>query len=150
MGGDDVGGMLRVVLDTDVMVAAFASATGASRRLLLAVLDQDVQLLLSAPLLFEYEAVLTRPEALAMSRLTREDVLAVLDDLTALCVPVSTDYRWRPLAHDADDDLVLEAAINGGADVIATFNVRDMTQGAGQFGIPVERPGMVVRRLGQQ
>jgi putative PIN family toxin of toxin-antitoxin system len=142
--------MLRVVLDTDIIVAAFASAAGASRRLLLAVLDEHTQLLLSAPLLFEYEAVLTRPEVLAMSRLTREDVLTVLEELTAVCVPVSTDYRWRPLAHDPDDDLVLEAAINGGADVIATFNVKDMAEGAGQFGIPVERPGTVVRRLGQQ
>ena len=52
---------LRVVLDTDVMVAGFASASGASRRLLLAVFDGKIRMLLSTPLLIEYEAVLTRP-----------------------------------------------------------------------------------------
>src|SRR5579859_1514950 len=49
--------------------------------------------------------------------------------------------------RDPDDDLVLETAINGSADVIATFNLRDMTAGAAAFGIQVERPTMVLRRI---
>ena len=64
-----------------------------------------------------------------------------------LCVPVAFDYRWRPQARDPNDDLVLETAINGGADVIASFNVADMQAGARRFGIPVQRPGTVVRRM---
>jgi hypothetical protein len=43
--------------------------------------------------------------------------------------------------------MVLETAINGGADVIATFNIRDMRAGAERFGIAVERPATVLRRL---
>jgi hypothetical protein len=39
-----------------------------------------------------------------------------------LCVPVALDYCWRPVAADPDDDIVVETAVNGGADVIATFN----------------------------
>lgn len=139
--------MLRVVLDTDVMVAGFSSATGASRRLLLAVLDREVRMLLSTPLLIEYEAVLTRPAVLAMARVSAEEVMAVLDELTGLCVPVAFDYRWRPQARDPDDDLVLETAINGGAEVVASFNVADMEAGGRRFGIVVERPGTVVRRI---
>jgi len=53
------------VLDTDVMVAALRSDRGASRQLLLAALDRQFELLLSVPLILEYEAVLTRPEHLA-------------------------------------------------------------------------------------
>jgi len=98
--------MLRVVLDTDVMVAGLSSATGASRRLLLAVLDREVRMLLSTPLLIEYEAVLTRPAVLAMARVSAEEVVAVLDELLDLCAPVAFDYRWRPQARDPDDDLV--------------------------------------------
>ncbi len=137
----------RVVLDTDVAVAGVASAAGASRRLLLAALDGEVRLLLSTPLLLEYEAVLTRPGVLAMAGVSAEEVLAVLDELAGLCVPVAFDYRWRPQARDPDDDLVLETAVNGGAEVIATFNVADMQAGARRFGIAVERPGAVVRRI---
>jgi hypothetical protein len=58
--------------------------------------------------------------------------------------------RWsraRPVAADPDDDMVIETAINGGADVIATFNIGDMRAGAARYGIAVERPGAVPRRL---
>ena len=138
---------LRVVLDTDVVVAGFASAAGASRRLLLAALDGKARILLSTPLLLEYEAVLTRPAVLAMGGVSVEEVLAVLDELAGACAPVAFDYRIRPGARDPDDDLVLETAVNGGADAIATFNVADMRDGAARFGIPAERPGAVLRRI---
>jgi hypothetical protein len=57
------------------------------------------------------------------------------------------DFRWRPAADDPGDDHVLETAINGQAEVIATFNLEDMRRGAARFGIDVERPGIVLRRL---
>jgi len=138
--------MLKVVIDTDVMVAAFESASGASRRLVLDILDGRALALFSTSLMLEYEAVLTRPKMLARSALTPQLVLEVLDELTQHCVPVVFDYRWRPTARDADDDFVLETAINGSADVIATFNQADMA-GAALFGIPVERPAQVLRRI---
>ena len=139
--------MLKIVVDTDVMVAAFESATGASRRLVLDIFDGKAVLLLSTSRLLEYEAVLTRRENLARSRLSSEAVIEVLDDLVRGCGAVVFDYRWRPMARDADDDLVLETAINGGADVITTFNIADMVESAARFGIPVERPALVLRRL---
>ena len=139
--------MYRLVLDTDVMVAAFDSPTGASRQLLLDVLDGKVALLLSASLMLEYESVLTRPSMLASIGVEAEEVLAVLDELAGLCVPVAFDFRWRPMAADANDDLVLETAINGGADAIVSFNVRDMAAGAARFGVVVERPGSTLERI---
>jgi putative PIN family toxin of toxin-antitoxin system len=134
-------------MDKDVMVAAFDSPAGAARQVLLAVLDGGLLLLLSASLLLEYEAVLTRPSVLEMIGLDTGEVLLVLDELAGLCRPVAFDYRWRPAARDADDDLVLETAINGNADVIVTFNIGDMEAGAARFGIAVERPGPVLRRI---
>lgn len=139
--------MLRIVLDTDVLVAAFDSPTGASRQLILEVLDGNVGVLMSTSLLFEYEAVLTRPAVLRMIGLEEAAVLAVLDELSGLCVPVALDYRWRPAAADPNDDMVIETAINGGADVIATFNIADMRAGAARFGVAVERPAAILRRL---
>jgi len=139
--------MLRIVFDTDVMLAAFHSATGASRALLLDMLDGHALLLLSTTLMVEYEAVLARPENLTKFGIGAGDLLAVLDELAAVCVPVAFDYRWRPGAADPDDDLVLETAVNGGADVIVSFNLADLTAGAAAFGIAVERPNDVLRRL---
>jgi len=139
--------MLRLVMDTDVMVAALESDTGASREVLVGVLRGDAQFLLSTALMLEYEAVLTRADTLARSGLSTDDVLKILDELARLCTPVAFDYQWRPLARDANDDFVVETAINGMAGVIASFNVRDMVAGAGSFGIAVERPALVLRRI---
>ena len=139
--------MLRLVLDTDVVFAAFHSPAGASRRLLLEILDGKALLLLSATLMVEYEAVLTRPGNLKKFGIGVADVLSVLDEIAGLCVPVAFDYRWRPGAADPDDDLVLETAINGAANAIASFNLADMSAGAAPFGIAVERPVDILRRI---
>lgn len=53
--------MKRFVLDTDVIIAAMRSPTGASAALLGAVLDRQVTMLASVPLFFEYEAKCTSP-----------------------------------------------------------------------------------------
>ena len=129
------------------MVAALESVAGASRQILLHALRSEMHLLLSTSLMLEYEAVLTRSEMLKRSGLSTADVIAVLDELARICVPVAFDYRWRPVASDDDDDFVIETAINGGAEVIASFNARDMKRGAARFGIAVERPALVMRRI---
>ncbi|MFZ0275479.1 MAG: PIN domain-containing protein [Candidatus Sulfotelmatobacter sp.] len=81
------------VLDTDVMVAAFRSDRGASRQLLLAALNRQFELLLSIPLMLEYEAVLTRAQHLAASGLSSSEVGRVLDDLAAVARPVRLAFR---------------------------------------------------------
>jgi predicted nucleic acid-binding protein len=71
----------------------------------------------------------------------------VLDELAGLCVPVAMDYRWRPIAADPDDDMVVETAINGRADLIVTFNISGMRAGARQFDMAAVLPATVLRRL---
>ena len=129
------------------MVAAFDSPTGAARQLLLAVLDERITMVASSALFLEYEAVLTRPPILEMIGTDRRSVLTMLDKLTDIAVPVTSRFLCRPIAADPDDDMVLEAAINGGADVVASFNIKDMRAGAERFGIQVVRPADVLRRL---
>jgi putative PIN family toxin of toxin-antitoxin system len=138
---------MRLVLDTDTMVAAIRSEAGASRRLLLAGLERRLTLLVSVPLVFEYQAVMTRPVHLAVSRLSTVAVGELLDAVVAVAEPVRLAFLWRPAAHDPDDDMVLEAAVNGRADAIVTFNVRDFGSAAKPFGIEVLPPGETVRRL---
>jgi predicted nucleic acid-binding protein len=92
------------VLDTDVMVAALRSDRGASRQLLLAALNRQFELLLSVPLMLEYEAVLTRAQHLAASGLSSTEIGRVLDDLAAVARPVRLAFRWRPRLRDPDDE----------------------------------------------
>lgn len=136
------------MLDTDVLVAAFRSDQGASRKLVDAALRQSYALLLSVPLVLEYEAVLTRPEQLEASGLTSAETLMVLDTLVATAEPVRFSFRWRPLSPDPQDDMVIETAANGGARYLVTFNRHDFEQAAGLFELDILSPREAVHRLG--
>src|SRR5437773_1050473 len=104
---------MRLVVDTDVMVAALRSRNGASRLLLMAALDRQVEMLVSVPLILEYEAILTRPEHLAESGLSVAETNGLLDAVSSVSEPVMLRFLWRPWAKDPSDDMVLETAVNG-------------------------------------
>jgi putative PIN family toxin of toxin-antitoxin system len=135
------------VLDTDVMVAALRSDRGASRQLLLAALDRRFELLLSVPLMVEYEAVLTRPQHLAACGLSSAEVGRVLDDLAAVARPVRLAFRWRPMLSDPNDDMVLETAINGSARAILTFNLRDFADAGRSFNCDIILPATALQQI---
>jgi putative PIN family toxin of toxin-antitoxin system len=134
-------------LDTDVVVAGLRSDRGASRRLLHAALDGDVELLVSVPLMVEYEAVLSRQEHLAVIGLTSGEVGAIIDGLAVVAIPVRLSFLWRPRLKDPADEMVLETAVNGGADQLVTFNIRHLAAAALDFGIRVSRPNEALKEV---
>jgi len=138
---------MRLVLDTAAMVAAIRSNAGASNRLLAAGLGRRLTMLVSTPLLLEYEAVMTRPEHLGASGLTAQEIGVLLDAVAATAEPVRLAFLWRPAVRDPNDDMVLETAANGQADAIVTFNRRDFISVADRFGIGVWSPGEALKRL---
>lgn len=134
------------MLDTNVVVAAFRSRRGASNALLRLVDAGRTTPLCSTALFLEYEAVLSRAETRAFTGHSLDDVAAVMRALAALCEPVDISFRLRPMLRDADDEMVLEAALNGQADAIVTHNVRDFAA-ARSLGIRIVSPGEIVGRL---
>ena len=137
----------RVVLDTTVLIAALRSDRGASRVLLTQALEGALTLLASVPLMLEYEAVATRAEHLQAAGLSEADVQAVLDALATVMEPVKLAFLWRPLLPDGDDDMVLETAVNGQAEILVTVNRRDFEPAVGAFALKVVSPAEAVRRL---
>ena len=111
-------------MDTAVVVAAVRSSRGASRAWLKAALLQKVELILSVPLVLQYEEVLTRPEQLAASRMSARQVGILLDALCRVGKPVEISFLWRPILRDPDDEMVLEAAVCGRANLILTFTAK--------------------------
>ncbi|AEO47932.1 putative toxin-antitoxin system toxin component, PIN family [Rhodospirillum rubrum] len=138
---------MRLILDTAIMVAAIRSDAGASRLLLVAALKRRFTVLASVPLLIEYQAVMTRTKHLEAAGLSVEDVHILLDAVAAVAEPVRLAFLWRPAVRDPDDDMVLEAAVNGRAEAIVTFNIRDFDNVAAHFGIEVLTPGEAWKRV---
>ena len=104
-------------------------------------------MLASVPLMLEYEAVLNRSEHVAAFGITPQEVNEVLDAVAARVEPVAFRFHWRPQLNDQDDEMVLETAVNGQADRLVTFNLRDLASAAELFGIRAERPAAVWREL---
>ena len=137
----------RLVLDTDVIVAAMRSPSGASAAILRAARQSTVTLLLSVPLVLEYEAVCLRREHLTATGFTEQETREIINTIVAIAETVTTFYLWRPQLRDPDDEMVLETAINGQADALVTFNKRDYGMASTSFGIEILLPKEAIRRL---
>jgi putative PIN family toxin of toxin-antitoxin system len=142
-----IAGYMRLLLDTNVVVAGLRSPSGASAKLLRLVREERLTLIATVALFLEYEAVLTRDEHLAAAGITRSDAENALDVLARFAEPVETFFLWRPRLKDPNDDMVLEAAINGRAEAIVTFNARHFLEVVKEFGIAVISPAEALRRI---
>lgn len=137
---------MRLVVDTNVVVAALRSPSGASAALLERGLDLRFTLLLSVPLALEYEAVCSDPAQRIVSGLSEAEAGTIISALCAVAEPVEGWFLWRPQLRDPGDEMVLEAAANGRADALVTFNKRDFADTVGAFGIEVLSPQQTLRR----
>ncbi len=138
--------MLRYVFDTDVVIAGMRSPSGASAALLGAAVDNRATMLASVPLFFEYESKCMEPVHWNAAGMTREQANIFVDGLAALIEPVKIHCLWRPMLRDSNDEMVFETAINGCADAIATFNLRDYGPVPKSFDIEVFTPSVAIRR----
>ncbi|HWG21684.1 MAG TPA: putative toxin-antitoxin system toxin component, PIN family [Terracidiphilus sp.] len=136
---------MRLVLDTSVIVSAMRSRHGASNRLLQMASMRSFQVLATPALFLEYEEVLGRDEQRAVHGMSRAQMNDFLIGLAGIIEPVKVYYQWRPQMQDIDDEMVLETAINGRADAIATHNVRDFVAAASRFNLRVALPGTLVK-----
>jgi putative PIN family toxin of toxin-antitoxin system len=138
---------MKLVLDTNVLVTAMRSPAGAAAEVIRLVRQRQIVAVVSVALFVEYEAVLKRPEHLMSAKLSEKDIDTVLDVLAAVGERVEPYFLWRPRLRDPNDDMVLETAVNGRAEGITTFNIRDFREAVHDFGIAVLTPADVLRRI---
>jgi putative PIN family toxin of toxin-antitoxin system len=136
-----------LVLDTDVIVAAMCSPLGASAALLMAVRRGEIRMLANVALALEYEATCRRAEHGVAAGLSPAQVGVFIDAVIALAEPVETHFLWRPQLRDPGDELVLEAAVNGRANAIVTFNQKDFGEIPMKFSVDVLTPVDALRRI---
>lgn len=136
-----------MILDTDVIIAAIRSSSGASAEIVRRVLSGKLRIELSVAMALEYEAVATRAEHLLAGELTIEEATNLIDALVAVAEPVEIHFRWRPQLRDIDDEMVFEAAINADDRTIVTFNIRDFAGAASRFDVALARPKEILEKL---
>ena len=136
---------MKVILDTNVLVAGLKSSLGASFALIALIKTGQVQPAVTTPLLVEYESVLTRP-GLLPADFGQDDIAGFLDWFASLSSRHRVHYLWRPHLPDPQDDLVLEAAMAAGSRYLITFNLRHFRDLA-TLGIVVLTPAQFLKHL---
>jgi predicted nucleic acid-binding protein len=139
--------MMKAVMDTNVLVAAFRSRTGASfevfRHLRLGLWTA----VLSNHLLFEYEEIL-KGEAPTLN-LSLSDVDQLLNAICARSEEWLLSHSWRPILTDPDDEPLVQLAIESGARLITTHNVGHLFP-AKQLNIEILKPADFLARIRAQ
>jgi putative PIN family toxin of toxin-antitoxin system len=135
---------MKIVIDTNVLVAALRSRRGASFKLVSALPSDKFAIAISVPLVFEYEDALKRLES---SAITEQDIGDFIDFLCEIGHHQEIFFLWRPFLPDPSDDHVLEVAVAAGCDTIVTYNKRDF-RGIEYFGIRILDPRELLSEIG--
>lgn len=134
----------RIILDTNVLYAGLYSSKGASFRILRAIDDGRLRIVLSTALLFEYEDILKRHQDIL--NLSNKNIEKILDNLCLLSDHQKIYFLWRPRLPDPKDDLVLELAVAAGVRSIVTHNTIDF-KGSELFGVRAKTPKQMLEEM---
>ena len=112
--------MIRVVIDTNVVVSANLRDEGLPAAILDLAAGKRIQMCVSAPVLAEYKEVLNRPHLkLAPRRIAQS--LAVIRKTS---LPVRPTRTVTVIKNDDPDNRLLECAATARADYLVTGNTR--------------------------
>ena len=136
---------MKIVIDTNVIVAALKSKTGAGFKLVKKIPSAQFQAALSNPLYFEYVDVVFRP-TIRPAGASDDDLMDFIDQILEHADTRNINYLWRPFLRDPKDDMLLEIAVASLAEYIVTYNIKDFDR-IELFGIEAIRPGDFLKIL---
>ncbi len=138
------GTRVRIVLDTNVLYSGLYSSEGASFRVLEAIEQDRLQIVLSTTLLFEYEDILKRNQT--KLGLSSQEIEKILDFFCMQSEHYKIHFLWRPFLPDPKDDHLLELAVASGTRLIVTHNTKDF-KGIEGFKIKTITPKKLLEEL---
>ncbi|MEZ5534995.1 MAG: putative toxin-antitoxin system toxin component, PIN family [Thiolinea sp.] len=139
---------IKVVVDTNILVAGLIGNKGPNREILRLCLQGELQPYIGNALYLEYQDLLSRDNIQALCRKTTVSLQEFLDGFASICKPVTAHYLWRPNLTDEADNHLIELAIAAQARYIITNNTRDFaTAELKQLGYEVIQPEQLLRLL---
>ncbi len=113
--------MMRIVLDTNVMVSAILSPRSTSAQIMRLVLDGVVNLIISHDILDETLRVIRYPKLVNLMKknsVALKEVEYVIDRLSAIAVVTPGKLTLDVIQDDPSDNKILACAVEGEADFI--------------------------------
>lgn len=143
--------MIRVVIDTNVLVSAILAPNGPPARILKLALQGEFELILSASLIREIQEVIRYPKIIKLMK-SHGVTLAETDDfiekLAEVAIKVPDKLPVKAIPDDPKDDMILACAVEGRADCIVSGDSH--LTGLKTFeGIPILSPAIFLRFLAQ-
>ena len=123
---------MRIVLDTNILIAAFLSPLGAPSQVVDLVFSGEIVVLVDDRVLAEYREVARRPKF----GFSHDDVNRVLDVLGTYAERVIAPPLSVKLP-DASDLPFIEVAVAGAADALVTGNVRHFAPRSGRHHVDI-------------
>jgi len=140
--------MIKIVIDTNVILSALKSSRGASYSLMSLLPSTKFETTLSVPLYTEYQDVLTREKNMTGTS-TKEDVLAYCRYLASISHRKDIFFLWRPWLKDPKDDMVLELAVASKCEYIITYNIKDFKH-IESFGVQAIKPADFLKLINER
>ena len=119
---------MKVVVDTNVLVAGLIGGKGPNREILRRCLSGELKPYVGNALYLEYQDLLNRDKIQALCKQTSVSLMEFLDGFANVCEPIDARYLWRPNLKDEADNHLVELAIAAQAQYIITNNVSDFAQ----------------------
>ncbi|MEI6068775.1 MAG: putative toxin-antitoxin system toxin component, PIN family [Methylococcaceae bacterium] len=139
---------IRVVVDTNVLVAGLISGKGPNREILRLCLKGDLQPFVGNALYLEYQDLLNRENIQALCQQTSVSLMEFLDGFAQVCKAADARYLWRPNLRDEADNHLVELAIAAQASYIVTNNIADFARAElKHLGYEVITPAQLLRLL---
>jgi len=133
---------MKVVLDTNIIIAGLYSKRGASYQLLKAAISGELPFAVSPLVAFEYEGIIHQKIEEGFLKISKKDCGRILDALFSMAMIVWEPFQVRPVLSDTSDDKILECAISCDCTHIITFNKKHFPAAAtAPYGIKVMTAG---------
>lgn len=121
---------MRVVVDTNLIVSRALVPHGIPAQILTAWRDDAFELLVSEPILVEYQRVLSYGRLRAKHQRDDQQIAEIIEEIREFAVLVEPTRIITAIEEDPDDNKFLECAVAGGAAVIVSGDPHLLSLGA--------------------
>ena len=142
---------MKIVIDTNIVLAALLSQQGISNRFLVWLFTKQSKInVVSNTLITEFEDVLLRKKnRLKYQQFSEQEIKRFIDDICTISHHQNINFLWRPFLKDQNDDMLLEVAFNSNSTYIITYNIKDFKGVEERFNIKIITPKEFLIQIGE-